>query len=374
MVELEEILEQKHSRDDWLHYSHEEGFKVVSKRPTNNLANRETLARTYVACVNHLQIEQANQIVRAVWRRVIRRKDPKTLPIIIRQDGFLCAYTLGEPLQMRTVYRIWKGIDQDALPEASHLKSIDIQWNEMSHRLFGIVGAPQGFLSKFSTAIRLARDPSLLRRIGSDLRLLASVEDNTKRKELTLAVLSHGAVYRELEGKQLAVPCFDQPNKLLLYTCVQHLIEEGIKTVSLIPPEEEPEAPGLYLCQGTEIWPSQRAALGSILANFAFHGSATQAYAHSWRRLHKHLRDLALGNRPLPIIAGHSMGGSLVMQIALYSHSLIQEAHAFNPPMPNERDDAFYQQLPKEVQQQVYVYANLDDFAFGVLEHALWAM
>jgi len=102
--------------------------------------------------------------------------------------------------------------------------------------------------------------------------------------------------------------------------------------------------------------------LGSIMANFATHGAATAAYVYSWRRIHKHLRDLHNGH--FPLVAGHSMGGSLAIQIGLYSHDLIERVYAFNPPMPNERDYDFYHQMDQTRQEKILVTANLDDFAF----------
>ncbi len=58
------------------------------------------------------------------------------------------------------------------------------------------------------------------------------------------------------------------------------------------------------------------------------------------------------------------MGGALAIQIGLYSHTLIDEVYAFNPPMPNERDYLFYHQLSNESKNKIQVITNLDDFAF----------
>jgi hypothetical protein len=58
------------------------------------------------------------------------------------------------------------------------------------------------------------------------------------------------------------------------------------------------------------------------------------------------------------------MGGSMAIQIGLYSHNLLEKVYAFNPPMPHERDYLFYNQMPKETQEKIHVVANLDDFAF----------
>ena len=126
-------------------------------------------------------------------------------------------------------------------------------------------------------------------------------------------------------------------------------------------PQEE--GPGIYLCQGTEMWPSQPSMLGSLVANLGIHGSATDAYRHSWRRIHKHLRALKVGDK-LPYVTGHSMGGAMALQIALYSHDLIEMAYASNPPLPNERDYDFYHKMQETRQKKLQVVANLDDFAF----------
>ncbi|MCH9609584.1 MAG: hypothetical protein S4CHLAM45_15160 [Chlamydiales bacterium] len=359
-MKIEQLLESDPPRRYWLRYTVEKGFFVTLKGCRDKNSNRQTLARFYDSCVEKCG---SNTQVRQIWTNSLRQKLKKSLPKIVQQDGFLRYHSLGLPLRLSSVIRIWNELSNAS--KSTSLNPIHIFWNPQSSKLYNVVGAPPGFLSKFIRKVRFRKDETLLARIESDLRFVAEIEDHEFRKILTLAVLSFAAIYRELEGKQLAIPSFTKSHHLICYHCKQHLIEQGVKTVSMVPPESEAEACGLYLCQGTEIWPSQRSALGSIAANFATHGSATQAYAHSWRRIHKHLKDLTeKGKRPLPLIAGHSMGGSLIIQTALYAHGLVQEAHAFNPPMPNERDFSFYNKLPKKTQKKVNVHANLDDFAF----------
>lgn len=89
----------------------------------------------------------------------------------------------------------------------------------------------------------------------------------------------------------------------------------------------DPEARPIYLCQGTEIWPSQPSVLASLLVNCAEHGSATEAYKQCRQRLHHDLTRFSIA----PYVIGHSMGGALALQIGLYSPSLIHKAYAFNP-------------------------------------------
>lgn len=359
-MDLEELFAEKPMRRHFLRYSHQHRFFSSKSPPKDRRENREVWARFYDACV---QKNGSNKRVRAIWNHLLHPIGKKVIPTIIWKDGFLSNYTLGRPMRIGRALHLWEQIDNPIVETT--LNPIDIYWNDRSEQFYDIVGAPPGFLSKFVRKVRLRKDSVLLGKIASDLQLIAEIEDHTLRKILTLAVLSHAAAYRELEGRQIAIPSFTTAHHLICYTCQQHLIEEGVKTISLIPPESDPEACGIYLCQGTEIWPSQRSALGTIVANFAIHGSATQAYAHSWRRIHKHLKDLVTHDkRPAPIITGHSMGGSLAIQVALYAHDLIQEAYAYNPPMPNERDYEFYSHLPKAIQSKIHVHANLDDFAF----------
>ncbi|MCH9611039.1 MAG: hypothetical protein S4CHLAM81_13710 [Chlamydiales bacterium] len=322
--------------------TYEDGWKYHKRAPKEKELNRVTLAKLFdsLGCPR-----KAWNLASPYWGR-------KSLPKIISRDGFLRDYARGVPLSLAFVQKM-----EGCQPEE---EGVHIHWNPQAEQFYDVVGAPPGFLSKFSVSVRKRRDKELTRQVGCDLALIAQFDCPQKRKYLTLAVLSHGAVYRELEGMTLQIPSFEEKGKLIPYVATQHLIAEGVKTVSLTPQEE---APGIYLCQGTEMWPSQPAMLGSLIANLGIHGSATDAYRHSWRRIHKHLRELKQGDL-LPYVAGHSMGGAMAMQIALYSHDLIELAYASNPPLPNRRDYAFYQKLQEGRQQKLKIVANLDDFAF----------
>ncbi|NGX61726.1 MAG: hypothetical protein K940chlam9_01215 [Chlamydiae bacterium] len=334
-------------------------FCVVEKKPKNKLENRETLARLYTAFLEEIKgedREQANRFLRTLWRELPPVKIPLSIPRIIREDGFLGRYAIGAPIQVGTLRTIWEKLTSPIV-EIEGLSPLTLGWNSVEEPFHDIDATPPGLLSKFSLAWKLKKDEELLRKIHEDLKKVAMIENAEKRCRLTLALLSHAAAYRELEGRILKIPSFRKAGEIVIYACYQHLIEEGVKTISLVPTVSG--EPGIYLCQGTELWPSQPSVLGSILANFAYHGSATAAYAHSWRRIHKQLRDLKM-----PIVAGHSMGGALAMQIGLYSHTLVDRVFAFNPPVPNQRDYDFYHQVEKSRQEKIQVITNLDDFAF----------
>lgn len=325
--------------------------------------NREALADFFVSCVEEVRKrtswEEASRFVRALWIEESHSIWPKSLPRIIGEDGFIRMYALGEPLTEEFCSRI-NGRLQEPLEEKSiQLNPLRIEWNPDSSFYFDVDATPPDLLSKIFKRWRLKSDREQLEKIATDLKRAARIEDHARRRWLTLALLSHGAAYRELEGKILLIPSFTDREKMIPYRCQKFLIAEGVRTVSMAPLEK---APPIYLCQGTELWPSQPSMVGSIMANFAVHGSATAAYAHSWRRIHKHLRDL--NNGLLPYVAGHSMGGALAMQIGLYSHELVEKVYAFNPPACGERDYHFYHQLPAYLQEKIIVVANLDDFAF----------
>lgn len=358
-MKLAEIYE-KRTRKGWILWK-EETFFIQTKAPHEESENRETLARVYVACMEQLQgtWEEASRIVRTLWSEACESKWPDSLPRIIGEDGFVRMYALGSPLSVELFQKIWKRLGEP-LHKKIWLNPIYVEWNAESSLFFDEDATPPGILPKLFIRQRLKKDKEQLDHIRQDLVRVANIEDPERRRWLTLAILSHGAAYREIEGKILNVASFTKRGKLVAYRCQKHLIAEGVRTVSLFPLEEG--AVPIYLCQGTELWPSQPSMIGSILANFAIHGSATEAYAHSWRRIHKHLRDLHNGQ--LPLVAGHSMGGSMAIQIGLYSHDLVERVYAFNPPVPNERDYAFYHTMDASRQEKIIVTANLDDFAF----------
>jgi hypothetical protein len=363
-MNLEELVENKDSySEQWIIW--EQGtFIVLTDIPRKKRKNRETLARLFEACVHQIQkkspisSEHASRIARSLWIEEANVKRPKTLPRVVAEDGFLRMYALGRPCSLDLIQRIWRRTAEPVEDKTINLEPITIEWNHPEIRFYDVDATPPGVLPKFIPYFRLKKDKELLQKIEKDFKQVSAFEDSAKRLFLSLAILSHGAAYRELDGVQINVPSFTEKNRLITYQCKQHLVGGGLKTVSMIPIKER-DAKCIYLCQGTEFWPSQPSMLGSIIANFGEHGSATEAYAHSWRLIHQHLR--ALGN---PLVAGHSMGGALAIQIGLYSHHLIDSVYAFNPPMPNERDYVFFQNLSEETQKILHVFANLDDFAF----------
>ncbi len=347
-MNLEEIVTVP-DQDKWLVWE-QSTLILVDKPPRIRRQNRETLARVFAALTEY----NRSETIRVIWKEEASNGFSKSLPRIIGEDGFLRMYALGRPLSIDLVKRIWQRKNE---PIQTDLNPISVEWNPTGTHFYDIDATPPGFLSKFFPFFRLKTDKELLLLIGDDLKEISKLENDERRRLLTLAVLSHAAAYRELDGYQIQIPSFQEKDKLIDYQCTQHLIAEGLKTASLTPINSQ--APSIYLCQGTEFWPSQPSMLASIMANFGEHGSATEAYAHSWRRIHQQLRAL---NKP--IVAGHSMGGALAIQIALYSHDLIETSYAFNPPVPNERDYQFYHQIGKESQKKINVIANLDDFAF----------
>jgi pimeloyl-ACP methyl ester carboxylesterase len=359
-MKLSEIYEIE-EREGWILWK-EGSYSLQKKKPNQRRKNRETLARVFAACVDEINEawEKASRIVRSFWIEESEPGKPKRLPCIIGEDGFMRMYALGQPLSVGLFQRIWKRLSEKAGENTLQLNPLRIEWNQESSLFFDEDATPPGFLPKLFITLRLKKDKEQLTHIKQDLVRVANIADPVKRRWLTLAILSHGAAYREIEGKVLNIPSFTHEGKLVAYRCHKHLIAEGVRTVSMVPIEAG--AVPIYLCQGTELWPSQPSMIGSIMSNFATHGSATAAYAHSWRRIHKHLRDLHNGH--FPLVAGHSMGGSLAMQIGLYSHNLIERAYAFNPPVPNERDYEFYHTMDDECKEKIAVAANLDDFAF----------
>ncbi|MEZ5314755.1 MAG: hypothetical protein R3E91_00865 [Chlamydiales bacterium] len=360
-MKLHDFYEKK-IRKGWILWK-ENAFSLVHTKPLKKPKNRETLAHVYMACVEACKAEsweEANRLIRFIWIQENPPTKSASLPRIIDQDGFLRMYALGQPLCTELFFRIWERINDSIDIKKIDLHPICIEWNEESALYFDENATPPGLLPKLFITHRLKKDKEQLSNIYQDLARLAYIQDDFRRQWLTLAILSHGAAYREIEGKILKIPSFKKSDQLVAYRCHKHLIAEGVRTISMVPMKEK--AIPIYLCQGTELWPSQPSMIGSIMANFATHGSATAAYAHSWRRIHKHLRDLYNGE--LPFVVGHSMGGSLAIQIGLYSHDLIHQAHAFNPPNPNRRDYEFYRSMDEIRKRKILISANLDDFAF----------
>jgi pimeloyl-ACP methyl ester carboxylesterase len=360
-MDLSEIYHSALNAQEFLIWQN--GTFEVAQKAQDRENNRETLARVYASCLTLSKVENRNEassLVRAIWNEMLLYEHHKALPHIICKDGFLRLFALGSPLPIALFRRIWEKVLQGEVTK-SDLAPIQIEWNREAERYYDVDATPPNLRSKLFMRWRVKEDRRLMQHVTADLTLVAQIEEPERRLFLTLAVLSHAVAYRELNDWRLYLPNVQKKGELVPYFCEQHLIAYGLKTVSLVP--SLPNLPGIYLCQGTELWPSQPSVLGSVLSNFAHHGAATDAYAHSWRRIHLHLRQLKQKEK-LPLVAGHSMGGSLAMQIALYSHDLIEKCYAFNPPVPNERDWHFYKTLPPEIQNKIQVSANLDDFAF----------
>lgn len=325
-------------------------FQTVAVKPCDERENRETLARLYAS------LSKSSPHLRSIWNEEIAFRRARNLPGIIDDDRFLHMYARGIAPSLELVKRIYTKLER--VYEEHELPLIQVEWNPPDLSFYDVDATPPGILTKLFRSFRLRKDKELLAQIDADLTTLQKLQDPDQKKWLTLAILSHGAIYREMKERPFFLPSFSHEQKLIRYQTRTHFIAEGVKTVSFIP--EDPDAPALYICQGTELWPSQSSVLGSLLANFAEHGSATETYARSWRRIHKHLRDLP----GKPLVAGHSMGGALAMQIGLYSGEFVQEIYAFNPPMPNERDYLFYHEMSAQARSRIHVIANLDDFAF----------
>lgn len=316
----------------------------------NQEENRETLLRFYRYLIKD-QVDQGE--LRFAFSELFFSKK-SALPKIMRDDGFLALFAEGKAIRIKEAKQV---IELFEKKKRGGKLPIFCDFTPDSREFFEANATLPGFLPKVFPYFRLRTDRKLLDKIEIDLKKTAEFPQE-KRKLITFMILSFFLAYRECEGLTIDLPHFTE-DRFVRYRCHTHLIGEGLKTISMVPLQQHPP---IYLCQGTEMWPSQPSMLSSILNNFAEHGSATQTYAHSWRRIHKQLRDLHLDQKP--IVMGHSMGGSLAMQIALYSHDLIEESYAFNPPMPGKRDAQFFEELPKEIQKKMQIFANLDDVAF----------
>lgn len=320
--------------------------------------NRITLGLIYQL----LSEKRGGEWVRALFQAVVPLSS-SALPSFIRNDRFLTLYAEGRALSVALFKQLYETTERGRELEV-FLPAFRVGSTPNAARYFDIKATPPGLLAKLFTRARLSKEPELLYQVQSDLHLIGAIGDREKRIFLTYAVLSHGATYRHLEGRVLLLPSPTQRGRMIPYRFKEHLIWEEVKTVSGVPLEEPESHPGIYLCQGTEIWPSQPSPLGTIFANLAKEGVATEPYAYAWRQIHKHLRLLKEATGSLPIVAGHSMGGALAAQIALHASPLIQKALAFNPPVVGERDYQHYKELPKKEQKKLFVYANLDDLPF----------
>ncbi len=356
---LAQIFEE-FTLDPWLFLEWSEAGYYLTKQKTS----RRVLAEIFQECMTVVSTPDASSQVRQLWNEVIGEKKLWDLPSVCSDDGFLRMYADALPLSVTHFRHIWK----KAHEKGEKLKTqgmLPIHFGETPDwaEYYNVKATPPGLLPKFFSHFRLKKDHELLEKIRCDLARVIKMSDFDKRKFLTLAILCHGASYRELDGEVLLLPSLTN-EKPTPYAFRHHLIWEGVKTISATPLEREHTEPGLYLCQGTEIWPSQPSTLGSIYANLSKEGPGTEPYARCWRQIHSHLRARSLEGAPLPIVAGHSLGGSLATQILLYSHPMISEAFAFNPPVVEDRGYQIYHRLSLETQEKLHVFANLDDLPF----------
>lgn len=369
-MQLSDLLDPSLPLESIVHSSEEKGYFLISpKKFTSATSRRLTLGRFFEDAAQLLKKEgwsenEARAGVREAWKMEAAGPIPWELPGIIGQDPFLCAYALGSLLPLFLVQRICLSLAK--MKKGSELKPLYVRSNPLTKHFYDVKATPPGLLPKLFSKYRLKKDAELLECVQSDLDQIATYESHYYRKIMTLSILSHGAVYRELDGMILHLPSLGKKlkGKSIPYAFTHHLLWEGIKTVSARPLELETEEPGIYLCQGTEIWPSQPSSLSSLAANLGKHGPATEPYAYSWRQIHAHLRSLRRESGPHPIVIGHSLGGSFAIQIALYSNRLISEAYAFNPPGIEIRDAEVYQKMNKVAQKKINVFANLDDLPF----------
>lgn len=351
-------IAQDHALDDSLFLHVKDGVVFVDEKKGTQEENRYLLALLFEELSGGT--EEGSARLREIWRREAQMHPRWDLPLVLAKDAFLQMYAEGEPVTVGLFRKIASGTHEQSAPT---LSPIHIGKTEDYARYHGVKSLPPGVKAKLSSQWRKKSDPELLLRVQSDLNNLIRIKDHEERVWLTLTILSHCAAYRELHGMLLYVPSTVEKNVLVPYALSEHLIWEGVKTISMRPLDREHLEPGIYLCQGTEIWPSQPLMLGSIFANLSSHGSATEPYAHSWRQIHRHLRALQKGGKR-PLVAGHSMGGALATQIALYSHPLISKAYAFNPPVVEERDFHVFHRLSERAQAKLLVYANIDDLPF----------
>jgi pimeloyl-ACP methyl ester carboxylesterase len=349
---------QDSSLDDSLFLHWKEGRAIVDEKRGTQEENRHLLALLFEELSGGT--EGGSSRLREIWCGEAQAEPRWDLPLIIASDAFLQMYAEGEPVSLALFRKLYSRSNESFSSELSPLRIGKTEEYDLYH---GVKSVPPGVKAKLSSQWRKKSDPELLNRVQSDLNNLVQIDNNEERIWLTLTILSHGAAYRELHGMLLYVPSTVEKDVLVPYALSEHLIWEGVKTISMRPLDREHVEPGIYLCQGTEIWPSQPLMLGSIFANLSTHGSATEPYAHSWRQIHKHLRSLQKGG-PRPIVAGHSMGGALATQIALYSHPLISMAYAFNPPVVEERDFQVFHRLSDRAKAKLLVFANIDDLPF----------
>jgi hypothetical protein len=301
--------------------------------------------------------QEQKQQLRSFWTFSEATKDP-FLPEVIKRDGFLTALVKAHPLHTDWALYLLENFKEHTDKDPTLI--VEAQDKPLYNR---VMPTPNGLMAKLSVSARRAADREQIEHSIENFSRLAFEERPQMRKWQTYATLAHGSVYRELNQRELWLPDFEVRGKMVHYRCEEDLISEGIKTVLLFP-EKGSRANGIYLIQGTNPYPSQPQTLASFLENFGKGGSGRGAYEHSWRRIHKHLKSLVrAADGRLVNVVGHSLGGSLSIQIALYSQAFVEENYAFNPPMPQEVDRDYFFSLPENSQKKLNIFINGDDFA-----------
>ncbi len=151
---------------------------------------------------------------------------------------------------------------------------------------------------------------------------------------LVAEILSKVLVYREgLDGKRLQLPFYREG---VLYV-EEYVIEEapiGENLPVMLLASEAEGAPSWIVPRGTSPFVGLRSgAVESIRMDIGDpRGIDLTPVIHARERLHSIATDLSSGGSPL-ILAGHSLGGAYVVQMAVDLHSFGVRARTFNLPL-----------------------------------------
>lgn len=357
-MRLEEIIQNVALKDTLCVHFREGGFVCSKHKGYSREERRRTLFEAFKSLVAMRGGD--NALVRGLWDEKAPLIPP-TLPSALEEDSFVRMYAEGEALTLGLVRAVATLVPTKPLPPPLFLEE-----RQDAHAYHDVSSLPEGMRSKISRTLRRKSEPQLLKWVQEDLLRACTIADLEMRRWVTLSILCHGASYRDLEGRVLFIPSLvkEGHTETLPFACREHLLWEGIKTVSVFPLERENEERGFYLCQGTQVWPSQPLMLETISASLSEKGVAAEPYAHAWKQVHQHLLELKKRGGLLPYVGGHSMGGALASQIALYSHPYLESAFAFNPPVVESLDAAIYERLSFRSQVKLQVFAGIDDFPF----------
>lgn len=371
MDNITTFLEQ-HSKG-WLSLQ-QESWHATPLKPKTGKECRKTLICLLRALIEEkvakkqITFNESSRQLRTLWAQ--RMESPfDSLPEVVNRDPLLRMLVKGEPLSIEWLRPFVIDFLKDEHPGILPPLLVEARSKPLYHP---VRPTPQGLMAKLTVRARKIADAKQIEESIENFSELAFEKDPQLRKWQTFATLAHGSAYRELHQKELWLPDFNIFGRLTRYTCEEDLISEGIKTAALYP-EEGSGVHGIYLIQGSNPFPSQPHTMASFIENFGQGGSGRRAYEHSWRRIHKTLKKLMrAAEGRLPYIVGHSLGGSLAIQIGLYSQLFAEESFAFNPPMPQEKDYIYFRSLPESSQKKIQIFVNGDDFAFWRLGAAVF--